>query len=97
MDKDYYCVLVSPKKYQEMLEEINGMKCVYPPKKYGKSKWVEEVKTLYSLPVEISQEIDEDLKYVTKEEYDEIKQLSIKKYEQFMKEYVSDEMFKAGW
>lgn len=96
-EKEYYCVLVSPKKYREILERVNGSYYVKPPKQMKTSMLYGEVETLYSLPIEISDVIEEDMKFVTKEEYDEIKQVSMKSYEQFMKEYVSDEMFKAGW
>lgn len=94
MNEKYYCVLVTPRKYKEMLEEINGFKSIVPPKKYKNGEqWCEKVETIYSLPVEISTVIDEDMKYVTKEEYEELMEKSIKQYEEFMKNYEPDYMW----
>lgn len=95
-EKEYYCVLVSKKKYKEMLEEIYNCKNIVIPEKYrneNKEKWCDGVETLYSLPVEISEEIEEDMKFVTKEEYDKLRLLHNKRYEEFMKNYEPDYMW----
>ena len=97
MKEKYICVLVTPKKYREMLEEINNCNHIIIPKKYQKKdnrEWVDKVETLYNLPVEISTVIDEDIKYVTKEQYEEYRTKSIKQYEDFMKNYEPDYMWK---
>lgn len=89
-DKEYIGVLVTPRKYQELLEEIHGMKCVYPPRSAGKYKYAKSIQTIRNLPVEISTEIDEDMKFVTKEEYEKIRNIEATKYMEFLKNYESD-------
>lgn len=89
-DKEYIGVLVTPKKYQELLEEMHGMRCVYPPRGAGKCEYAKSIQTIKSLPVEISTEINEDMKFVTKEEYEQIKHKETTKYMEFLKNYESD-------
>lgn len=98
MIDEYICVLVTPKKYKEMLEEINGLKCVILPKKHindeNNEQWCEKIETISSLPVRISTASDEEIKYVTKEEYEQIQKQEIKLMDDFFKEYEPDYMWK---
>jgi len=89
-EKEYIGVLVKPKKYHELLEEMYGMKCIYPPRSAGKCEYAKSIQTIRSLPVEISTEIDEDIKFVTKEEYEKIRHKEITKYMKFLENYESD-------
>lgn len=96
MDKEYVCCLVKPRKYHELLSEKYNMFYVKPPKQengisYGKI----ETQTIYSLPFELSNDIDEDIKMLTKEEYEEYRMKSIKEYEDFiLNDYMSDDEFR---
>ena len=93
--EDKYCVLIKPRKYNEL--KYNDMYCVRPLKEKERNDYVErEEQTIYNLPFEITNDIDEDIKIVSKQEYEEYKEKSIKKYEEFMKTYVSDLEFMNG-
>ena len=96
LNEEIVAVLVKPKKYIEMLEQANNMYGVYPPKVDKKNGYVTEVRTMYNLPVIISKDIDEDMKFVNKEELEQIQILEQKRYEEFMKNYVSDREFING-
>lgn len=96
MNEEYVCVLVTSKKYKQMLEEIYNCKDIVIPEKYrnkNNEKWCDSVETLYSLPVEISTAIDEEIKYVTKEEYEEIHKKEIEQMDDFFKNYEPDYMW----
>ena len=97
MKENCVCVLVTPKKYQQILEEINNCKNIVIPEKYKESHckdYIKGVEILFDLPVIISTAIDEDIKYVTKEEYEEIRKQEIKQTEEFFKNYEPDYMWK---
>ena len=92
MSKEYVCVLIKPKKYIELLDcDIYNIR---PPKQekgieYGATK----IETIYNLPFEITNDIDEDIKMVTKEEYDIYRKRKQEKYDEFMKNYEPDYMW----
>jgi hypothetical protein len=96
LNEETVAVLVKPKKYIEMLEQANNTYGVYPPKVDKKNEYVTEVRTMYNLPVIISKDIDENIKFVNKEELEQIQILEQKRYEEFMRNYVSDIEFING-
>lgn len=97
-EKEIYCVLVKPQKYKEMYKQMLDMKyCYIPPLKEEKFDYVNKVETIYSYPVEISDSIEEDMLFVSKEEYDYYKTQDIIEFQKFMRDYVSDKEFEPGW
>lgn len=93
--EDKYCVLIKPKKYIELREYDRYT--VKPLQEDKRNDYVNGVvKTIYNLPYEITNDIDEDIKIVSKQEYEEYKAKSIRNYEEFMKTYVSDLEFMNG-
>lgn len=89
MEKEYVVALVRPEKYRQLLMDLNGY-IVYPPKRAGKTEYTKKVNTLYNLPIEIAPNIDEDIKLLTKEEYEEYRLKEMKSYEEFMRQYEPD-------
>ena len=70
------------------------MKCVYPPRSAGKCEYAKSIQTIRNLPVEICTDIDEDMKFVTKEEYEEIRKKASerfrKQFDEWFENYESD-------
>ena len=88
MEKEYVVALIKPKKYEEILMQENYIIC--PPKKAGKTQYANGIQTIYNLPFEIAPNIDEDIKLLTKEEYEEYRLKEMKLYEEFMRQYEPD-------
>ena len=97
-EEKYVCVAVTYKKYMDLLDEMNGCKCVYPPPRYGKTQAQKElmtrIETINGLPVYITEEIDEDMKFLTEAEANRISKIQIAKQAEFMKNYEPDYMWR---
>lgn len=94
MNKEYYCVLIKPKKYQELLSwEMYNVKPMNQEKQVGYAVGY-ETNTIYNLPYEITNYIDEDIKMVTKEEYEAYIERKMEGYDEFMKYYEPDYMWR---
>lgn len=92
MNKEYIGVLIKPKKYLELKywEDYN----IKPLKQENQVSYgTIETQTIYNLPYEITNDIDEDIKMVTKEEYDEYRKRKTKRYDEFMENYEPDYMW----
>lgn len=97
-EEKYVCVAVTYKKYVDLLNEMNGCKYVYPPARCGKTQKQKElmtrIETINGLPVYITEEIDEDMKFLTEAEANRISKIQIAKQTEFMKNYEPDYMWR---
>lgn len=92
MNKEYVCVLIKPKKYIELLNY--DMYNVRPLKQEKRTEYgTFKTETIYNLPFEITNDIDEDIKMLTKKEYEEYEKEKIKNLNDFMQNYEPDYMW----
>ena len=97
-EEKYVCVAVTYKKYVDLLEEMNGMKYVRPPcvKAQKQKELMTRIDEINGLPVYITEEIDEDMKFLTEAEANRISKIQIAKQAEFMKNYEPDYMWRQG-
>ena len=86
-EEKYVCVAVTYKKYMQLLDEVNGWNCVHAPgiKTLEKKEPMTRIEEINSLPLIITEDIDEDIKFLTEEE---AKKISRREEEKIFKNIV---------